>query len=81
MAGLVGQREMVTAQHGRILRRIEALIERIAPERLRPLRAIEALEHIGNSEAQELLKKLSQGAPEARLTQEAKASLERLSKR
>jgi hypothetical protein len=39
------------------------------------------LEHIGTTQAQDLLKKLAQGAPEARLTQEAKASLERLTKR
>jgi hypothetical protein len=64
-----------------VRKRITELMERLAPERLRPLRAIEALEHIGNSEAQDCLGKLAQGAPEARLTQEAKASLERLKKR
>ncbi|HMC65359.1 MAG TPA: hypothetical protein VKI65_10515 [Gemmataceae bacterium] len=49
--------------------------------KLRALRAIEVLEHIGTPEAQALLKDLAKGAPEARLTQEAKASLERLAKR
>jgi len=48
---------------------------------LRQLREIQVLEHIGTPEAQEVLKKLAQGAPEARLTQEAKAALDRLSKR
>jgi WD40 repeat protein len=61
--------------------RIGTLIERIGPERWRPLRAVEALEHIGSPEAQEVLKTLATGAPEARLTQEAKASLDRLAKR
>jgi hypothetical protein len=62
-------------------KRIRDLVERIAPERWRPLRAVETLEHIGSSEAQEVLKTLATGAPEARLTQEAKASLDRLAKR
>ena len=53
-------------------------------------RAIEILEHIGTSTpgadatqlaAMDLLKKLAGGAPEARLTEEAKASLQRLAKR
>jgi WD40 repeat protein len=62
-------------------RRMEAVMERIGPERIRPLRAIEVLEHIGTSEAEDLLKKLASGAPEARPTQEAKASLNRLANR
>jgi hypothetical protein len=45
------------------------------------VRAIEVLEHIGTPDANELLQTLATGAPEARLTQEAKASLERLAKR
>jgi hypothetical protein len=39
------------------------------------------LEHIGTPEAQEVLRTLAKGAAEARLTQEAKASLEWLAKR
>jgi WD40 repeat protein len=67
-------------------RRVEQLLEKIdgpvrAPEQLRALRAIEVLEHIATSEAREVLQILAKGAPEARLTQEAKASLERLDKR
>jgi len=64
-----------------VRKRITALLEKIGPERFRPLRAVEALEHIGNPEAQDMLKKLATGDPEARLTQEAKASLERLARR
>lgn len=47
---------------------------------LRTLRAIEVLEHIGTAEAKQILAKLAAGAPGAMVTQEAKASLERLAK-
>jgi RNA polymerase sigma factor (sigma-70 family) len=49
-----------------------------SPERLRAFRAVEALERIGTPEARQLLKSLASGAPDARLTQEAAASLKRL---
>ena len=42
------------------------------------MRAVEVLERIGTSEAAELLKALAKGTPAARVTKEAKASLERL---
>ncbi len=45
---------------------------------LQAVRAIEVLEHIGTAEAQQILKTLAQGMPEARVTREAKKSLERL---
>ena len=65
--------------------RIEMLAEKCAParspERLRALRAVEVLENLGTPEAQRLLERLATGAPEAGLTQEAKASLERLARR
>ncbi len=69
-----------------VRRRLEVLLAlppgRIwSPDILRGLRAIQALEHMANPKAQELLKSLARGAPEARLTQEAKASLDRLAKR
>jgi hypothetical protein len=71
-----------------VRRRLEALLEKEAksasepsPERLRTLRAIEVLEHIGTPESQQVLKTLAQGAPESRLTEEAKTSLEHLAKR
>jgi hypothetical protein len=70
-----------------VRRRLESFLEQQAksasepsPERLRVLRAIEVLEHIGTLQAQELLKSLASGAPEAHLTQEAKAALKRLAK-
>lgn len=50
-------------------------------ETLRQLRAIQILEVIASSEARQFLQTLAAGAPEARLTQEAKASLKRLAKR
>jgi RNA polymerase sigma factor (sigma-70 family) len=71
-----------------VRRRLEALLEKQSQEwqnpsseRLRTLRAIEVLEHMATAEAKQVLSSLTKGAPEARLTQEAKASLERLSKR
>jgi RNA polymerase sigma factor (sigma-70 family) len=65
--------------------RVERLLERLhggtaSPELLQALRAIETLEHIGTPQACQVLQRLAQGAPGARLTQEAKASLERLAR-
>jgi RNA polymerase sigma factor (sigma-70 family) len=63
-------------------RRIEQLLAapRVVriPEQLRALRSVEALERIGNAEARRVLEGIAKGAPEARLTREARASLERL---
>jgi WD40 repeat protein len=65
--------------------RMEHLLRKLegprSPDRLREVRALEVLEHIGTPEARQLLQTLSGGTPEARLTQEAKAALERLAKR
>jgi thioredoxin-like negative regulator of GroEL len=66
--------------------RIERLLQQFdkpgpTGEALRSLRAVAVLEHIGTAEAQEVLRTLANSAAEARLTQEAKASLERLTKR
>ncbi len=65
--------------------RVERLLEKLepsaSPERLRDVRAIAVLEHIGTSEAKQLLQTLATGTPEARRTKEAKTSLERLAKR
>lgn len=52
-----------------------------APDQLQLIRAVEALEQIDNSAARQLLEKLSKGAPTARCTRDAKASLERLASR
>ena len=51
------------------------------PETLRTIRAIMVLERIGTAEAQAVLETLAGGAPGARETAEAKASLERLAQR
>jgi RNA polymerase sigma factor (sigma-70 family) len=65
-------------------RRVEELLETLrrpvaSGQKLQGLRAVQVLEHIGTPEAQQILKTLATGAPEARLTQEAKATLARLS--
>ena len=67
-------------------KRVEELLENVeasttSPESLRVLRSVEVLEHIGTPDARDVLRKLARGAPEARLTREAEASLERLAKR
>ncbi len=65
--------------------RIQQLLAQLegvpSSEQLQALRAVEALEIADTPEARRLLDELAKGAPEARLTQEAKASLERLTKR
>jgi WD40 repeat protein len=66
---------------GRHAERLLSQLARWSPKRLRVLRSIEVLEHIGNAESCNALKGLAQGAPESRLTREAKAALERLEKR
>ncbi len=49
-------------------------------QRLREIRSLELLERIGSDEAKRLLELLSKGAPDAALTKDAKATLERLRK-
>jgi RNA polymerase sigma factor (sigma-70 family) len=67
-------------------RRVQALLERLRgpitrPELLQSLRAVAVLEDIGTPTAGRLLEQLARGAPEARLTGEAKESLRRLDSR
>jgi hypothetical protein len=50
-------------------------------EQLRDLRAVEVLERIGTPEAIEVLRRLTSGVAESRLTQEAKAALRTLERR
>jgi hypothetical protein len=62
--------------------RLGHLVDRLAgPEPpgdlLQRLRAVEVLEHIGTPAAERLVRKLAAGAPDARLTEEAKSSLAR----
>ncbi len=69
-------------------RRLEDLLEKSGPawwdvsgERLRSLRAVEVLELAGTKDARETLATLAGGAGGARLTEQAKAALERLANR
>jgi WD40 repeat protein len=52
-----------------------------SPEKLRAVRAIQVLEQCNSAEAKQVLTTLAGGPAEARLTQEANATLERLGKR
>jgi hypothetical protein len=68
-------------------KRVQQLCERLTPgqvpptELLRALRAMEVLEHSATEDAKQVLERLAHGAPEARLTREAKSSLARLARR
>jgi WD40 repeat protein len=66
-------------------RSVERLLAKLAgpvtsPEALRALRATTVLEYIGSPDARQVLGDLARGAPQARLTQEAKASRARLAR-
>jgi RNA polymerase sigma factor (sigma-70 family) len=59
--------------------RVKLLLAKLTSgDRLRRLRAVEVLEHLDSVESRHLLEALAGGAAEARVTQEAKASLRRL---
>jgi RNA polymerase sigma factor (sigma-70 family) len=69
-------------------RRLEQLLEKQerqrwspSPEGLQVRRAVEVLERAGTLEARRVLEALAAGAPEARLTQDARGALARLSRR
>jgi hypothetical protein len=64
-------------------RRVERLLEEIdnrhgSPELVLEERSLEILERIASPAAQELLQRLAEGTPDARLTRESKASLLRI---
>jgi hypothetical protein len=62
-----------------VRRTIDRLTAKLdSPQLARPARSVEVLEFIGTPAARDLLEKLAKGAPEARLTIEAQASLARL---
>jgi hypothetical protein len=66
--------------------RLERLLAQIrerggGPVHWQRARALEVVEQVGTKEAQRVLRRLARGAPEARLTREAKAALARLAKR
>jgi hypothetical protein len=65
--------------------RLERLLDKLSSQmpsggQLRELRVVEALELVGSSEAVQLLQTLAGGAPEARLTREARSALGRLAR-
>jgi RNA polymerase sigma factor (sigma-70 family) len=64
--------------------RIQQVLSKLEPstsaERMRALRAIQVLEYTGTAEAKKHLRTLAMGLPDARLTREAKAALERWAK-
>jgi RNA polymerase sigma factor (sigma-70 family) len=66
-------------------RRIEQMLSALeivrSPERLRHLRALEVLERIGTPDAERVIRSLATGLPEARVTRDAKATVERLAMR
>jgi WD40 repeat protein len=69
-----------------VRRRLEQLLRRLdgdalSPEQLRQYRAVTLLERAGTPEARHLLEDLARGALGARLTQDARASLQRLARR
>ena len=69
-----------------VRQRAEKLIAKVAApvppvEQLRLLRALATLEEIGTPDAHRLVKSLANGAPDARLTQEARTLLERRAQR
>jgi WD40 repeat protein len=63
-------------------RRLEGLLEKLElTGRVRVPRAVSVLEQVGTPSARQALEELAKGAPESRLTQEARSSLGRLAKR
>jgi hypothetical protein len=69
-----------------VRRRLEEILQELAepvpcPEYQRSMRTLEALEHMGTPAARRLVQALAQGASDARLTQAATASLQRLNQR
>jgi WD40 repeat protein len=69
-----------------VRRRLEPLMgtpamSQWSPEMVQQLRAVQALELIGNEQARRVLEKVAAGVPQARVTQEARAALKRLKAR
>lgn len=66
--------------------RVEELLDlitqnKLSAEYLQSLRGIEVLERVGSAESRTILEKLASGLPDAELTREAKAALERVKQR
>jgi hypothetical protein len=95
MKELAGEEELAAPALRKVLegkpslevrKRVESLLDALkepvtSSEKLRLLRAVETLERADSPEARALLERLAQGTPEARLTREAKAALQRLARR
>jgi hypothetical protein len=64
-----------------ILKQISGTPKSASADEFQTARALVVLERLGTRKAEELLKKLAKGAPEAQLTEESKASLQRLARR
>jgi hypothetical protein len=63
----------------RLERLLQTLSARIlTPDELRDLRAVEVLERVNTPASRDLLRRLAEGTPEARLTKDAEAALKRL---
>jgi predicted NACHT family NTPase len=75
-------REQATSAEGqRQLDRVLQSLDDVTQERLRGLRAVEVLEHLATPEARKHLELLAGGPRDARVTKEAAAALERLTRR
>jgi hypothetical protein len=72
------KRPLVPEVHLRLRKLLDRATAKAAPGRLRLTRALEALERAGTPEARGLLRSLSEGAPGAWLTEEARKGLRRL---
>jgi WD40 repeat protein len=78
--------EAEAAPSAEVAQRVADLLQKVeggarSGEALRQTRALEVLEAVGTPEARKLLGELAKGAPDAALTQEAKAALRRLATR
>jgi hypothetical protein len=85
-AGPALRRALAGAPGPETRRRVAGLLDALGPaaappDRVRVLRAVEALEHAGTPEARRVLETLAGGLPDARLTRDARAALARLATR
>jgi len=67
-------------------RALQALLDKLAEgilplDRVREIRAVEVLEHVGTAEAREVLEKMTRGVQGTRLTRQAETALERVARR
>jgi RNA polymerase sigma factor (sigma-70 family) len=76
----LGRPETSLEKQRRLKRLLDALIVP-SDEWLRDLRALEVLERRGGADAEQVLQSLARGAPEAQVTREARAALQRLKAR